>query len=493
TRSNCSLIDGDLVISEVLADPADLDEGDAPEWIEIYNATTIAQDLAGLDVIITGSGSPREFSLNVELSLEPGAYAVVGGQRSDAFDYIDASTGFQLANGGATIELRCGDTRIDEVSYGSNGPLPGAMKGMAIGFDGGQAPSAIGNDDAANWCTRGDVYDGFNVGTPGEANVSCGGGVATGCTESGTERSTVLPSAGELVITEVLANPDGADSLRTSEWIELYNAAANPVDLNGLRIISRTGNSREFFVEGTECLPVAAGDFAVIGASSDTSLNGQVMVDAVAPDLELYNSESTLEILNGTALIDSAEVPSATEGVSAFVSTLSADGNDSPGAFCKATVSGMFDGFGSPGFDGEVCDTVGGGENNNNNSGGGSNNSGSVIPGECSEGSVARGIVSPVVGDIAIAEVHSNPSGADNGKEYIELLLSAGINIDLNEMVIVARSDDSGNERRFDIDLKECQSFGDGRVVTAVGGHRRGPAVVPAWPPPLSPPWSPPL
>ncbi|MEM6533384.1 MAG: lamin tail domain-containing protein [Myxococcota bacterium] len=450
TRTSCSLLQGDLVISEVMADP----DGDAPEWVEIYNASSDTQELSGLDVVVTGGGSPRSFSLNVDASLESRGYFVVGGQGSGDFDYVDYATGLQLANSGAIIELNCADTVIDQVAYGSRGALPGPTGGASLSFDGNQAPSAVGNDDATNWCDAGETYDSVNIGTPGFANVACGGGATVSCNDLGTPRDTVPPEVGNLVITEVLANPDGADSARTSEWIEVYNASDTAVDLNGLRIVSSTASgSREFTVDDTECVSIFPGSYAVIGASSDTAVNGAVRVDAVATDLEMYNSAMSLELFVGNALIDGAQVPGATEGVSTFVATLTADGNDSADSFCTATMTGMFNGVGSPGVAGGSCDD-----------GGGGNNGGGNEP-QCEGAGGARDIVSPRVGEIAIAEVHSNPSGSDGGKEYIELLLSAGMDLDLNDLVIVARSNTSGNERSFAVDLTACQSFADGRVV----------------------------
>ncbi len=72
--------------------------------------------------------------------------------------------------------------------------------------------------------------------------------------------------AGPVVFSEVMYNPSGADGFRqrdkNTEWIELFNAGMNPVDLGGWRLykISRTGRQTLLgtFQSGITIPPLAA-------------------------------------------------------------------------------------------------------------------------------------------------------------------------------------------------------------------------------------------
>jgi len=81
------------------------------------------------------------------------------------------------------------------------------------------------------------------------------------------------PGTGELVITEVLVNPNGSDS--PMEWFELYNATASSVDLEGWTFSDLGTDS--FVVVGS--LVVAPGTYVVLGEETETAYNGGAPVD----------------------------------------------------------------------------------------------------------------------------------------------------------------------------------------------------------------------
>lgn len=445
---SCALVAGDLVISEWLSDPEDLVDpdtsvtSDAPEWIEIYNATSESQDLSGVTLLVSGSGDAQDYPLRGQ-SVAASAYFVIGGRNSEGFDYVDLNESFQLNNGGGVIQLNCGETILDVVGYGDRGVLPAPAKGTALAFDGSRAPSALLNDDVANWCAAGDTYDGFNVGSPGVANLACG---FVACLDGGVEREVVSPEPGDLVITEVYADAIGADAGK--EWIEVYNASVSSLDLNGLRLVNTATNSREAAIGSDNCLVLAAGEYAVIGGSDVPAENGGVSVDVVAPDLlsnNLYNEESTLTVLLGESVIDRAIIPNPLEGQSAYVSELSPDGNDSAASFCFSTASGAFEGLGTPGAANEAC-------NANRDT--------------CLGSAGERDKVIPAVGDLVISEVLADPSGSDSNKEYIEIYAVA--TVDLNGVVIIA--DSGSSDRSVTLSAPECLEANAGSYVVVATG-----------------------
>ena len=82
------------------------------------------------------------------------------------------------------------------------------------------------------------------------------------------------PSPGDLVFSELMINPSVvADEV--GEWVELYNTAGYPIDVGGYTFHDLDFDSYE--IEGP--LIVAGGDYLVLCASMDTSINGGVPCD----------------------------------------------------------------------------------------------------------------------------------------------------------------------------------------------------------------------
>src|SRR5438874_704611 len=78
---------------------------------------------------------------------------------------------------------------------------------------------------------------------------------------------------GELVITEVMANPSGPDAGR--EWLEVY--ADHAVELAGLTIAhGRADGSGAVATHRMAALAVAAGAYAVLGSASPDRLPAYV-------------------------------------------------------------------------------------------------------------------------------------------------------------------------------------------------------------------------
>ncbi|MBW2278493.1 MAG: lamin tail domain-containing protein [Deltaproteobacteria bacterium] len=139
-----NLLAGDLVVTEIMANPEGDDEGN--EWFEIYNATSAALDLNGLVLIeskedLTGDS---RYVMRQQI-IEPGDYLVLGGVATEFkpahvdYGYGDGLDG--LNNTAGRLALQCGSIEVDEVIHGE------ATSGKALGLDGTLTPDYSANDN----------------------------------------------------------------------------------------------------------------------------------------------------------------------------------------------------------------------------------------------------------------------------------------------------------------------------------------------------------
>jgi uncharacterized repeat protein (TIGR01451 family) len=118
----------------------------------------------------------------------------------------------------------------------------------------------------------------------------------------------------KVVINEVLSNPGGTITDASGEWFELYNAGQLPVDLQGFRINDYASSN----VEGCNVFPctrpyhliassltIAAGGYAALGNTTNTTNNGGVPVDyAYGTALSLVNSQDGVRLSTPEAFGD---------------------------------------------------------------------------------------------------------------------------------------------------------------------------------------------
>ncbi|MCK5687934.1 hypothetical protein KAI87_01630, partial [Myxococcota bacterium] len=319
----CSLIPGDIVISEIMPDPMGDDK--YLEWIELYNVSASVEvlDRIRVEFVTTndaGVVTVKEQYLDGAGAVSAQSYYVIGhgvvGVAPIDYSYFreDGNENIStLSQEASTIRIWCGDTLIDEASYGEGFAAPMPEEGKSIAFDGSVAPDALLNDDSKWWCEGTELYDGANYGTPGMRNAACG---FAWCEEGVAAREVVASQAGNLIITEVYADALGEEV--TEEWIEVFVESSTGLDLNGLSLEITTFNDEGVptvnvaKIDATECLPVEGGDYIVLGKSQDRDLNGDVDVDAILDGLNLTNSKAlTLRLLYFDVLVDEALVPVA--------------------------------------------------------------------------------------------------------------------------------------------------------------------------------------
>ncbi|NMB75256.1 MAG: lamin tail domain-containing protein [Myxococcales bacterium] len=168
------------------------------------------------------------------------------------------------------------------------------------------------------------------------------------------------PRAGEVIVSEFLANPQAvADNL--GEWFEVRSLAAVTLEMSGVRV-GDEGTSG-FTVSPAASLPLAPGGILVLGINGDLATNGGVTVDYDYASFALANGSDSVRLIapDGT-LIDAVRYDTAAGwSISAGRSLrldeelLDAELNDDPAAWCPVLESyGLGDG-GTPGAPGGTC------------------------------------------------------------------------------------------------------------------------------------------
>jgi len=110
------------------------------------------------------------------------------------------------------------------------------------------------------------------------------------------------PQAGEIVITEIMANP-GAVSDANGEWIEILNITDRPLLLNG--IILKDAGSNKHTLSGSSQLIIPPGAYWILAKNNDTLTNGGVRVDYTWSGFTLGNTaDQVILCLPDESIID---------------------------------------------------------------------------------------------------------------------------------------------------------------------------------------------
>jgi hypothetical protein len=164
---------GQLVISEYLANPANIPMGptDAQrEWFEVTNTGSAAFDLNELTVGRLGSPGARVVSARC-ISVAAGGFAVLARSADPAVNgmlpEVQATFRFGLVDSNGDIQISSGATLLDAIS------LTGVASGVSRQLDPDHL-DATDNDAPASFCPASTPYgDLTNKGSPGAANARC--------------------------------------------------------------------------------------------------------------------------------------------------------------------------------------------------------------------------------------------------------------------------------------------------------------------------------
>jgi hypothetical protein len=394
---------GDLVVTEFMANPAAVADSRG-EWFEIANVTAGSLELAGLRV---GDAQGVAFSVSPGASrvLEAGARFVLGIHDDPlvnggvAVDWRYGS--FNLANTADCIELGAPDgTLVDRVCYDAAQGWP--LRAGASTLLQAHALSAGANDAPGSWCPAADAYGEGDQGTPGQPGGACAFcqrdedcptpppacldatrleeyltacedgscaqiSVETDCARQGLQcrggacvSSFPAPGAGELVVTEFMADPAAVGDA-VGEWIEIANPSARTLELSG--VVLRDDGSQRFTLSPDRSLVLPAGGLLTLAASGDSALNGGFKPDVVWSGFGLTNTADAIVLVNPAgAEIDAVRYSASggwpiRAGRSAQLDPahLASTANDDPGRWCLSnTIYGAGD-QGTPGSSNQPC------------------------------------------------------------------------------------------------------------------------------------------
>ncbi len=407
------LLPGDLVITEIMVDPPGADAG--REWFEIYNATPNELNLDGVLLLHSREDGTdaKVHEIGRPWVLPPDDYGVAGELVDEdevlaALPYIDygyADGLGSMRNSTGRLVVACGDDVIDEVLYLD--PTQGASRGLS----GERTPQAGDNDDLGLWCDATSELDSESLGTPGAINDICiGSGGPLSCIDGGEVREARAPAVGDVVITEVLANPEASEET-DGEWFEVYIGV--DMDLNGLAVGTDPTGQEADPVASNDCLPVAAGTRLVFARDMDSAINGGLdQVDQLF-NFSLRNSDGQLVLSYGGEVLDEFAWSSTPAGASLNLDPdfRTPQDNDDPRYVCPATIAYGAGDLGSPGSANEQC---------------------AVPPpeGQCLDGDSFRDAVLPQPGDLVVTELLPNPDAVgDTEGEWFEIRAEAGFDL----------------------------------------------------------------
>lgn len=385
------IVPGAIVITEIMKDPNVVADG-VGEWFEVTNTTSAPIDLRGL-VIYSNSSQGEETHVIASanpVTVAPGAFVVLGLSSNSTengnvtVNYV--YTTVTLANtSDDVLGLRtAGGTVIDVVNI-SVATFPN-FAGMSLSLDRNHI-SATDNDAAANWCPAQKKYNDYDMGSPGAANplcapeTNCNNAVDddfdgdTDCADfdcaNASNCSTAwAPQPGDLIVTEIMANPGVGTPNYQYEWFEILNTTAHDIELNGLTICDDFPSRYCFFVHFGVSTPLPPGQHALFVSDPTLWTTYTGIQYAYGPSIQLNNSADAVQVFRGSTLIDAvtydAAWPFATAGVAVQFSSgiaPTATNNDEVTNWCMAvneydTVHHLLGTPGTPNRDCHLTETI---------------------------------------------------------------------------------------------------------------------------------------
>lgn len=102
-------------------------------------------------------------------------------------------------------------------------------------------------------------------------------------------------NAGDLIITEIMANPDVVDD-SAGEYFEVYNTTTRTLHLNGLRITDEGTDA--FTVDSLTTAPITIGpnEYFVFGRNANYTTNGNIDIDFEWSSMTLANTSDSIII-----------------------------------------------------------------------------------------------------------------------------------------------------------------------------------------------------
>jgi hypothetical protein len=444
---------GDLIVTEVFTDPMLGDTANA-EWIELFVGADI--DLNGLTF---GKTLDAPYTVVDDPTCRPiaaGSYVLIAHSDDPALNgglpTPDWVGNISLTNDNSNLVVGVDNKRamtvseLDAVAWtttadGKSRQLPLATLPAAVPFD------VTVNDDPTQWCDGAAMFGAGDLGTPKAENLACDV-IPPGnqCLDPDTQqlRDVVSPSVGDLIITEIHADPDaliksGGAGEPAGEWFEIY--AASSFDLNGIDL-GNTFPTKKHTITSATCLPVAA-DSHVLLSRLGEPLNPPNPDDLVgngglpAPNYEyaglsLSNSGAGLYLALQDTQLDAVTFTKPSAGKAHQLSSESncispapldtACNDDFAAVWCAASTPYGLGDSGTPQAPNLAC------------------GGGNMDPMCFDQGLMAmRAIVSPAPGDLVINEFLADPTVVtDANGEWFEIKVINSV--DLNDLKIINKA-----------------------------------------------------
>ena len=161
-----------------------------------------------------------------------------------------------------------------------------------------------------------------------------------------------LPRAGELIITEIMANPE-AVSDSNGEWVEIFNSSDHAVLINGL-IIKDEGSNKHTITSSADLI-IQPGGYWVLVKNKDTTANGGVQGNYQYSNFTLANTaDQVILCLSDETIIDAVAYETgwplnAGASMELHPDFVQATANDLPGNWFPARIAYGAGDKGSPG------------------------------------------------------------------------------------------------------------------------------------------------
>src|SRR5262249_54842081 len=245
-------------------------------------------------------------------------------------------------------------------------------------------------------CPATQSYGAGDDGSPGAPNEACPIVVPAGkCLDGTTLRDLVVPQPGDLVISEIMPDPNAvADG--AGEWFEV--TVKKDVDVNGLEA-GTTAGTPQMTISDTTCRRRAAGSRLVFAHGTDAGTNGGLPAPEATFTFGLANTGGSLFVGVGGALLDQVTWTSSIEGAARSLDPgkLDPTANDDAAAWCPATTAYGSGDLGTPGAPNPAC----------------------LAANQCLDNGTPRAIVAPGAGDLVISEVLAGQT--DASKDWFEV------------------------------------------------------------------------
>lgn len=288
-----SATSGSVVINEFMASNGGClidDKGDNSDWIEIYNPSSEAVSLSGMGLSDDETSVKWAFP---GVTLEAGGYIVVfasGNSQTNASEVLHTNFKLSADGGGIYLTDSAGKT-IDEIEYDDQ------VKNVSAGRQ---------VDDMSVWTA-------FDSPTPGYANDEAG--VQAFQASRYADDSTLL-------ITEVMASNQTTLTDNNgiySDYIEIYNAGAEPMNLAGYGLSDEPQNVMDWKFPDVTIQP---GAYLVLFASGADSKATDLEKGAIHTSFGISSYEEVITLASPTGLILDQVTVSESQADMAYARTL---------------------------------------------------------------------------------------------------------------------------------------------------------------------------